>query len=446
MKRLRRLLEEKEGISLIWVTIMLMVFVAFVGLALDTGYTVWVGQKLQISADAAALGGGYEVKTDVDSARLQAQTVAAANDAAGDPVLLQLNSTNAPDGDIVVGRYNRSTGEFDTLSATPNAVKVVSRRTDTSLGGPVGLIFGPIFNIESFQMSRYAISTTKGGLGAGVLVLSNDAPCALDIRGTAGTIQVDGGVMVVDSSDPDAACHAGQPTIEADEIYVVGGSDGGFEDKVNFVGEIYYDAEPVPDPLADLPEPNWDPANDLGTVNVDGGLTVTITPGYYSGGITVRNGTLLVEPGIYILDGVGLDDNGGDLIANGIMFYIVDSTPGDGTDSRVDLRGNGTIQITGMVPLVYPDGPPIDPDLANISVPIFQARDNLNDSRILGTSSFSLDGTIYMPNNHLEIGGTSEQFATGLITDTLYAHGNGTLIIDYQDQFGRIAASVYLVE
>ena len=462
MNPFRKILHEEEGVATIWISLMMMVFVAFIGLALDTGYTVWVGQKLQISADAAALAGGYRIKTDVPSARNKARLVAYANDAAGDQVSLDANYPNAPEGDIVVGRYDRGTGVFDPLSDKPNAIKVVARRTDSSIGGPVDLIFGQLFGIETFDMSRYAIAKVKGGLGTGVLILNEDAPCALDIRGTAGTIQVNGGVAVVDSGDADAACHAGQPTVMTDELYIVGGSDGGFDDKVNFEGDTYYDADYVPDPLLDLPSPNWDPANNIttaivdgvvttldppGTINVDGGATVTISPGYYSGGITVRNGTLNAEPGIYILDGVGLDDNGGDLFAADVMFHIIDSTPEDGTDSRVNLRGNGTIQITGMVPLVYPDGPAIDAELANISVPIFQARDNLNDSRILGTNSFSLDGTIYMPNNHLEIGGTSEEFATGLIADTLYAHGNGTLIINYQDQFGNpMPRAVFLVE
>ena len=52
MKQFRELLEEKEGVSLIWVTVMLMVFVAFVGLALDTGYAVWVGPRLGSSGAA----------------------------------------------------------------------------------------------------------------------------------------------------------------------------------------------------------------------------------------------------------------------------------------------------------------------------------------------------------------------------------------------------------
>jgi len=273
MYQIQKFLSAKEGISTIWVSITMMAFIAFIGLALDTGYAVWVGQKLQISADAAALAGGYSVKTSITSARHKARRVARANDAAGERVRLRLNDANAPEGDIVVGRYDRGTGTFDPLSESPNAIKVVSRRTDSSLGGPVDLIFGPIFSIETFDMSRYAIAKVKGGLGTGVLILSNDERCALDIRGTAGTIQVNDGVIVVDSGDADAACHAGKPTVITDELYIVGGSDGGFDDKVNFEGDTYYDADYVPDPLLNLPSPNWDPANNITTAVINGIVT-----------------------------------------------------------------------------------------------------------------------------------------------------------------------------
>lgn len=441
-----RLIQEEYGISTIWFVLILLILIAFTGVAIDTGYGVWTGQQLQIGADASALGGGREVKADVPAARAKAAEVGFANVAAGEFIQLDLNVANAAGGDIVVGRYDRSTQTFDPLAARPNAIKVVARKTDTSLNGALSLLFGPIFGYDTWQLTRHAIAMTKGGIGVGVIALDSSQACSIDIRGTAGLLSIEGGAIYVNSDNPDAACHAGQPSVVADEMYIVGGSDGGFDTKVNFDGDLYYDADPVPDPLALLPEPNWDPANDLGAILVDEGATITVTPGYYSGGFMIRNGTLNVMPGIYILDGVGLDDNGGNLFADGVMFYIVDSTLGDATESSVNLRGNGIIQITGMVPLVYPDGPAIDPELANISVPIFQARDNTNDSRILGTNDFSLDGTIYMPSNHLEIGGTSENFATGLIANTIEAHGNGLLQINYQDQFARLPAIVFLVE
>ena len=441
-----KLIQEEYGISTVWIALVLMILIGFVGLAIDTGYGVWTGQQLQIAADAAALGGGRAIKADVLEARAKAVEVALANVAAGEFVQLDVNIANAADGDIVVGRYDRSTQTFDPLATRVNAIKVVARKTDTSLNSPLSLIFGPIFGFDTWQLTRYAIAMTKGGLGAGVIALDPNVPCSIDIRGTAGLLSVIGGAIVVNSDSPDAACHAGLPSVVADEMYIVGGSDGGFDTKVNFEGDLYYDADPVPDPLALLPEPNWDPANDLGAVLVDDGATITVTPGYYSGGIKVRNGTLNVMPGIYILDGIGLDDNGGNLFADGVMFYVVDSTPLDDIESHIDIRGNGIIQITGMVPLVYPDGPAVPSELADISVPIFQARDNTNDSRILGTADFSLDGTIYMPAAELEIGGTSENFATGLIANTIYEHGNGVLMINYDDQFARLPAIVFLVE
>lgn len=429
-----------------WVVIVVIVLIAFVGLTIDTGYLVWSSQQLQVGADGAALAGTALIRTDIPDARLAAQNIGLANVAATQVIQIGLNEANAPEGDIVVGRFDRATGLFDPNPTFNNALKAVARRTDTSLGGPIGLLFGPAFGVDTASLEREAIAMIKGGLGAGVIALNSTEQCAFNIRGTAGSFSVEGGIIYVNSDDPDAACHSGRPTLGVDELYITGDTDGRFDDQVNFDGDYYTGEDPILDPLADLPEPNYDPTNDFGTVSVEGGETLNVTPGYYSGGFNVRNGRLNVAPGLYILDGEGLDVNGGDLIADGVMFFIVDTTPEDNNDSRVDIRGNGVIQISGMTPIVYPLGPGVPSELENISVPIFQARDNTNDSRILGTSSFSIDGTIYMPSNHIDIGGTSDNFATGLIADTIEAFGDGDLVINYNDQFAPLPKTVYLVQ
>ena len=51
-----------EGIASLWTVILITLFVAFTGLAIDTGYLVWTGQKLQIAAGAAALAGARPLR------------------------------------------------------------------------------------------------------------------------------------------------------------------------------------------------------------------------------------------------------------------------------------------------------------------------------------------------------------------------------------------------
>ena len=101
-----------RAIAGLWVTGMLLLIIPMLGWAMDRSYVAYVVQQLQVAADGASLAGAGAAKTDLALARLRAQATGAANTAGitasvPDPVLLELNEANLPDGDIVTGRYYR---------------------------------------------------------------------------------------------------------------------------------------------------------------------------------------------------------------------------------------------------------------------------------------------------------------------------------------------------
>ncbi|MCX5772835.1 MAG: pilus assembly protein TadG-related protein [Candidatus Hydrogenedentes bacterium] len=323
-----RILGRDSGVAHIWVAIVLPMMVGFVGLAIDMGYETWVGQQLQSCADASALAGAYYVQTNVDEARAAAVRIALLNRAADGPMQLNLNTENAPEGDIVVGRFDRDTMTFNPASLTPNAVQVRAKRTPDSLSGPVPLLFGPALHVNVASLKRSAIAMVGGGTGAGLLVLDEHGDGALSISGNA-TINVNDGAIQVNSDSDSGAKVWGSVTVNAEELNVVGECDS----RVELPFPINDGAPKLEDPLAFLPDPTWDPTADLGSVT--GTPTVTITAGYYSGGIDVTGGHLTMSPGIYILGGAGMRIRGNAaLTAEGVMLYIV--SPG-----CLDLAGTG---------------------------------------------------------------------------------------------------------
>jgi len=430
-----------DGVALIWASLIMLLLVFFAALVIDTGFMVVTRGQLQTAADAAALAGAQVIRQSEDDARDKAAEIGLLNSAAGVMLQLDANAANSADGDIVVGTYDSSTRTFTPTTTSPNAVMVNARRTEASANGAVQLIMADMMNstFVDADIQAYAVATVGAGFGAGVIALNEDEPCSFDIKGTAGSLIVDGGVIYVNSDDASAACHSGKPYLDADGVYSAGGFDNGFEEQVNYDGPLYPGSNPIADPLAELPEPVYDPASSLGTVNVTSGDIVNIGPGYYDGGITMHNGELNLTPGVYILDGAGLDINGGTLNAEGVIFYIA--------GGPVDIRGNMLGEITPPDEELYgyPGSPDITP-YADSGVSIFQGRTNTSDSRILGTATMDLEGTMYFPVAEIEIGGNSTSFGNGLIADTILAHGNGTLTINYLGQFNNLGGTVSLVE
>jgi hypothetical protein len=419
---------------LIWTAIFLGVLIAFVGLALDSAYVLLTAHQLQNTADASALAGAQLVRTNQDDARQLAHDIGIANQAGGVFIDLDLNAGNATEGDIVLGRFDRDLKEFTPDTTAPNAVKVVARRTDTSLNGALPLIFAPTYGVDTSQVARSAIAMTGGGTGAGIIALNPTEDCSLRVNGTVNLNVSDGAIQVNSSSDT-AACADGTPLIDAPELNVNGEGEATLDNPDIFPGELNEGAPVIPDPLAWLPEPSV-PTVNQGTIPKTGNMT--ISPGYYPEGITRTGDHLIIEPGLYYLDGEGFNISGGSSIAaDGVTFFV--------HRGPVDITGTGTIVIK-----------PPDVDVHTFpeavtyeGITFFHGRDNTakkSESRIIGTSLMDIEGTLYFPSTLLEVGGTGDGFGNQLIADRIWVHGTGDITLEYDGRFPAPGNKVFLVE
>ena len=451
----------RSGIAMIWVAIFLLLMVLLLGLSLDSAKAFLVSHQIQNAADAAALAGACVIKVDPDYARSVALATALENLADADEVVLDANPSNLPDGDVVLGWYSRMFRKFVPASEKLNAVKVVARRTGDSPGGPVPLVFGPVAGVDNINVRRYAIAMTHGGTGAGVIALS---PGGTGLLMNAGTLDVNDGIIQVNSKDPTEAIRLmGDVELSAEELNLCGSirTDGKTDlEALDF--PIDDDALPLPDPLCPnpagcTPPPTWDPAADLSggdTLKISSGTHV-LEPGYYSGGFYISGGDITLKPGIYVLGG-GRAGKGGLVIggnahfcAKGVMFYIT------GT-GKVDLGGGGPsgayIRVTPPDPettdfcgagFTYPPGI----DFASYStISIFQDRANTNPARIVGTSLLDLDGTLYFPRAHVDLTGTGDGFGNQLIAWTIEISGTGNIVINYRGKEPPPEHKSFLVE
>lgn len=452
----------RSGIAMIWVAIFLVLMVLLLGLSLDSAKAFLVSHQIQNAADAASLAGACVIKVDPDYARAVALATARENLADADEVVLDANPSNLPDGDVVLGWYSRMFRRFVPASEKLNAVKVVARRTGDSPGGPVPLVFGPVAGVDNINVRRYAIAMTHGGTGAGVIALSSPGvppdETGLRINGNL-TLDVNDGIIQVNSDNDHAVELIGNPTLSAEELNLCGDIVDNPKIDPSLVDfPIDDDALPLPDPEAGTPAPTWDPAADLSsggaTLKISTG-TYVLEPGYYSGGFDITGGDVTLKPGIYVLGG-GPQGKGGLVIggnanfcAKGVMFYITGTGKSKG---KVDLAGTGNIRITPPDPestdfcgagFEYPAGL----DFATYStISIFQDRANDNPASIVGTSLLDLDGTLYFPRAHVDLTGTGDGFGNQLIAWTIEISGNGVITIDYKGREPPPERKSFLVE
>lgn len=497
-----------RGIAMAWVVIVIFALFLLVGLSLDVAKLCLVNHQMHNAADAAALAGAVIVKINPLEARLRAQMIAAENFADHDPVLLDLNLGNLPDGDIIIGQYgyDRDLGIMVFVPDDPaapgpvNALAVIATRTEARMdvGGPVPLNFGSLVGVDTADLAGtwqvkagpYAIAVTIGGTGAGLICIRYDYT-GLELGGTSflnvnsTTGNVNDGAIQVNSFDDTGLYTNGGPNIDALALNMCADD---CVSKGNLVIDpdtsINFGQPPIPDPLISLPPPAT-PWTEVTTAydrltgeeitgfitpgsptTVSTGQDVVFPPGYYPDGWRITGGQVTLESGIYILGGYssgqksGLYINGGNLDASalttgggdpnqgGVMFYITD-------DGVVDIGGVGYVCADPMS----------EERSAALGVPcyegitIFVDRDSPNPSIIRGTSNLDLNGTLYFPQfiDHdysgngqqryaLELDGTGDGFGNQVIADSVYIPGTADVTINYDGRNRAPATKSYLVE
>ena len=466
-----------RAIVLVWTAVCGLIFIGFVGLAMDTALILSAGEQLQAISDAASLAGARLVQSDIDAARNAAVGMAYANYVFHDRLSIDR------DADVIVGQFDRNTQIFDPgASGRPNAVRAIARRTGGSPGGALPLVFARAFGVTEASVSRDAIATLGGGMGSGVIVLNHTADCALRMDGgailnvlpAAPQTCADGAGVFVNSNASGAACVNSNSTIHTTGLWI----DGGFNGSTSSVSEgscgsatgstliREHTGIVLPDPLGCaggtcVPEPSTSGLADQAPTKplpVRNGDTIVILPGWYSKGINCTGGSLTMQPGVYILGGnpsnsagaTGLSMSGGSsLCARGVMIFI------KGPHGVLDLEGSGACIITPMdysqtgsyfcnASYSYPS--PL-PNSQYQGLAVFQARDNLAQSKVVGGSGFDLRGTYYFPSNQLKVSGNAFNQGVQLIADTLWLTGTANISINYDGRNPSNASSrVFLVE
>ncbi len=403
----------RHGVVLIWVVLILLVLVTLGGLAADVAYLLLSGQKLQSAADAAALAGAGAVKVDtLNVARQRAHDTAAANVAAGSPVLLDVNAANIPDGEIVAGYFSRRTGMFTPGTVGANAMMVNARRPGI-LMGDIPLVFGPLMNRSSGKLARAAIAMSIGGTGAGIIALDPHAPDAFYMHGNC-VLNLPNGAIQVNSDNLTPLGTSGTPTVNVPDINVVS-ETGSLGSNTTFGGNLNLGSPLVADPLKHLQD-NPPPPGTL--LSIPEGKDVTLGPGYYPGGIKLSTGSIHLLPGVYVLSGNGLEVTGGTLTGEGVMIYVT----GTGK-TEIKFTGNGEINLSPMTSGPY------------AGVTLFQDVNLHQDVTLNGTDQLHVHGTLYFPGAMAYVNGTGDGFGDQLIANTIQVGGTGVININYNGSF-----------
>lgn len=418
----------RKGAIIVYAAICMAALVGLSALTIDIGYQHDRLRHQQGAADASAMAAAgnifknwynYNGGNLLNHAKDAARAIATKN-----------GYTDGANAATVTVNSPPSSGQFTNTNDGYIYVEVIIAQQESQF-------FSKIFGSTTLQTTARAVARAAyGEVGDGVIVLDRSSKDALNAHG-GGNITVNGADVIVDSNHAEAAITngSGNAQVRAPAFYITGnytqtGSSAFAQPDGSIPATITTGTPPMPDPLAWLPYPSMPAAGTETITNLKGGGKLhTFTPGYYAANgnnpaISVSGqDSIIMQPGIYYLQG-GMTYNGsGGMTANGVLLF---NNPTTTTQSQgITITGSG---VVSMSPYNDPNGSTPWYD----GILVFQNRAAAQTIQVTGNGSYTVGGTFYAANALCKISGNGDSYiGSQYISRYLDLGGNGSLTIDY---------------
>ena len=374
------------------------VMIGATGLALDSVQWMLWQRQLQQVADAGAIAGAY--------AWAQGDNVSSA-------------AGFAVDEDEHIA--------FLSAPTVSQATVGTQRRVTVAVSAQKALPFSGMFLSTAPVLSRTSTAALIRDGNFCVLALGQHAATGISTSGNA-SINLKCG-MASNADGDESITAGGSSRVEAEPFLAVGGITGGSTRLVSETPPQAYGV-PLKDPYADRTNPvlPGDCSSRPNSYSPKKNEVVPLTPGCFSGLSLSGQGTVELDTGIYYIDGGELSF-GSQITVNGtgVVFVLTSSTAATNGTSVATLNANAGATLNLSAPAANATG-----ELANYrGIVIFQDRRAASGvvNKINGHAEISLDGSIYMPKQHLEYSGGAGvgTKCVQIVSDSITFTGNSSL-------------------
>lgn len=395
--------DRRRGQVSILVAVCLTGMVGVAAIALDGGVLLDDYRQAQAAADAAALAAAIDLAQNFPTnqgadpsgtAAKSAQTTASAN-----------GFTNGSNGATVTVNIPPKSGTFSGQAGYAEVIVQYSQARYFS-----GIFGSAPITVQARAVAR-GLQTAFSK--AAILLLDPNGAQALNDQG--GGLTVTGAPVLINSSNSMAAYLTGNAILTAPQVEITGGSS--MSGNAYIQGSVSYGAKPTPDPLAKLAVPDSSTMTvQASSVSSYSGGVVSLKPGVYKGGIINTGATITMAPGVYYLNGGGLNLSGGTLTGSGVMIY---NNPVLSTDS-ISISGTANVTLS----------PPTSGTYEGLT--IFQNRTSSVQLTLAGGGTTNLTGTFYAAGARFNISGNgTSTLGSQYISGDLTVTGTGTFNIPW---------------
>jgi hypothetical protein len=209
---------DQSGAMAVMAALLMVILLSAAALSVDYGYMALVQSDLKTAAEAGALAGASVLASATNPAWSTGQSAA-------DSIIKQNKAEGhlLTDCQVDYGYWSKLTQTLQPYTITPQktdfpAIRVIIQKSSGQNGGPIQLLFAPIFGVHTFNLSARAVAMLKASSGLwsiletgnGTVSITNNADVKRDVGicGTGATnlnnnATVEGGLYLnKDTPDP----------------------------------------------------------------------------------------------------------------------------------------------------------------------------------------------------------------------------------------------------
>jgi Flp pilus assembly protein TadG len=390
---LERFWRDESGTYVLVVALLTPMLIGVAGLGTEVVWWLYKHKNMQGAADSGAVS---------------AATAGMNLSAEANSVTAAFGYANGANGVMVTVNQPPSSGNY---TATPQAVEVL-------ISQPQQRLLSALFGTDPVVISARSVALGNSGTGC-VLALDPTASPSVAVKGGAQLSLINCNLYDNSGGGP-ALTVTGTASVSANMVSSVGTVSGA--SSITATSGIRTGVRPQADPYASFSPPampSCDPSNY--TVNSNG-KTTSLSPGCYSGNITVNAGaSLTLDPGIYYVNAGNLSVAGNaTLSGTGVTLVFT----GYGTNHW----GTASIGSNANVNLTAPTSGPTQ------GIVMYGDRNMQQGTAfsLTGGSTQSFNGAIYLPQAALSYSGGNgtTTSCTKIIADTITFTGNSNVQVN----------------
>jgi hypothetical protein len=397
-----RLAQSTSGNATLIMALGMPALIGAAGYGVDMAQLYMWKRELQHSVDQAAIAGAWTLAYDKESTNYQTR--------ARQEFDTNQDRTAGFDTDPVI--------QLGSYSGGANNSVIVSASASKRLPFSSFLIDKPLF-IRARAQATFA----EGG---------NYQACLMALKeGESGTFTIKGSAIVnakcglgAMSCEPESLTIDGTATVDTDSIVTC----GTVSVPESLDSTVTENASGMENPFEDLPPPAPESESEKSFTCKDG-ATQYIPDGRYVGGMNMKC-TVVMDPGVYVIDGGVLDltDNKSHVIGTGVMFVLRNG-------ATIKIGGSGNGGYVKLTPMQAPDflntvNEPYKDQYADMLVYEDKSGETSETAHVInGNSNITVRGTFYLPNGNVTVNGgsTANPQCFQLWALTLKISGNTTL-------------------